>query len=133
MLTGLITNTQLFLSQDVNQCATVVWITYYCVFIRCLDSHSDGTHSLHWIHCWSSKYNAKFIKICSDEETNILEDLRVKTFSANINFWVNYSFNSLFLKQSLFQITLMQQNLFQINMQMAWKWVRKYIDKILIF
>ncbi len=27
----------------------------YCdVFISCLDSHSDGTHSLQRIHCWAS-------------------------------------------------------------------------------
>ncbi len=40
----------------------------YCdVFISCLDSHSDGTHSLQRIYKWC---NAKFLKICSNEETN---------------------------------------------------------------
>ncbi len=29
----------------------------YCdVFISCLDSHSDGTHSLQRIHCWDSEW-----------------------------------------------------------------------------
>ncbi len=46
---------QLLSSQDVNWWTGVVWIT--CdVFISCLDSHSDGTHSLQSIHCWDSDY-----------------------------------------------------------------------------
>ncbi len=41
----------------------------YCdVFISCLDSHSDGTHSLQRIHCWDSDVKLHFSK--SDEETN---------------------------------------------------------------
>ncbi len=41
----------------------------YCdVFISCLDSHSDGTHSLQRIHCWASDVMLHFSK--SDEETN---------------------------------------------------------------
>ncbi len=41
----------------------------YCdVFISCLDSHSDGTHSLQSIHCWDSDAMLHFSK--SDEETN---------------------------------------------------------------
>ncbi len=41
----------------------------YCdVFISCLDSHSDGTHSLQRIHQWASKGMLHFSK--SDEETN---------------------------------------------------------------
>ncbi len=41
----------------------------YCdVFISCLDSHSDGTHSLQSIHCWDSDVMLHFSK--SDEETN---------------------------------------------------------------
>ncbi len=44
-----------------------MWIT--CdVFISCLDSHSDGTHSLQSIHCWESDGKLHFSK--SDEETN---------------------------------------------------------------
>ncbi len=39
----------------------VVWIT--CdVFISCLDSHSDGTHSLQWIHWWASDLMLNFTK-----------------------------------------------------------------------
>ncbi len=49
----------------------------YCdVFISCLESHSDGTHSLQRIHWWAS-----------DE----LIGLKVIKFS----FWVIYSFNTL--------------------------------------
>ncbi len=42
----------------------------YCdVFISCLDSHSDGTHSLQRIHWWASDIMLNFSKICSDDET----------------------------------------------------------------
>ncbi len=34
-------------------------VDYYDVFISCLDSHSDGTHSLQMIHCGC---NAKLCK-----------------------------------------------------------------------
>ncbi len=41
----------------------------YCdVFISCLDSHSDGIHSLQRIHCWDTDAVLHFSK--SDEETN---------------------------------------------------------------
>ncbi len=41
----------------------------YCdVFISCLDSHSDGTHSLQRIHWRDSDAMLHFSK--SDEETN---------------------------------------------------------------
>ncbi len=38
------TNTRLFALQDIN----LLWIT--CGLSGCLDSHSDGTHSLHMLH-----------------------------------------------------------------------------------
>ncbi len=58
----------------------------YCdVFISCLDSHSDGTHSLQSIHCWASDAMLHFSK--SDEETNSSTSwIRVRTFSANLHF-----------------------------------------------
>ncbi len=35
----------------------------YCdVFINCLDSHSDGTHSLQKIHWWASDVMLNFFK-----------------------------------------------------------------------
>ncbi len=62
-----------------------------------LYSYSDGTHSLHRIHCWASDvmqispnlfwWKKKLLCI-------ILDSLRVSTFSANIHCWVNYSFNN---------------------------------------
>ncbi len=61
----IITLFQLLSSPDVN------WWTgvdYCYVFISCLDSHSDGTHSLQCIHCWASDEMLHFSK--SDEETN---------------------------------------------------------------
>ncbi len=62
----------------------------YCdVFISCLDSHSDGTHSLQRIHCWDTDGILHFSK--SDEETNSFIS-QLSTFAANFHFWVNYSF-----------------------------------------
>ncbi len=56
-----LTNTQLFTSQDINWWTGVVWIT--CdVFISCLDSHSDGTHSLQRNHWWASAVMLHFTK-----------------------------------------------------------------------
>ncbi len=41
----------------------------YCnVFISCLDSRFDGTHSLYSIG--EQVINAKYLQICSSEETN---------------------------------------------------------------
>ncbi len=48
----------------------LVWITcglLWCI-ISCLDSHSDGTHSLQSIHCWASDGMTHVPK--SDEEIN---------------------------------------------------------------
>ncbi len=46
-------------------------LMYYCdVFISCLNSHSDGTHSPQRIHFMiqvSKWCNAKFLQICSDD------------------------------------------------------------------
>ncbi len=45
----------------------------YCdVFISCLDSHSDGTHSLQSIHCWASDAMTHFSK-WRNKLINILE------------------------------------------------------------
>ncbi len=37
-----------------SRCSLMDWsgVDYCDVFISCLDSHSDGTHSLQSIHCW---------------------------------------------------------------------------------
>ncbi len=52
MMVLLVTNMLHFASQDVNLWAGLEWITCGLLgcFIRCLDSHSDGTHSLQRIH-----------------------------------------------------------------------------------
>ncbi len=51
---------QLFTSQDVN----MDWsgVDYCDVFISCLVSHSDGTHSLQRIHWWESDVMLHFSK-----------------------------------------------------------------------
>ncbi len=87
-------NMQLLASQDINWWTGVVWIT--CdVFISCLDSHSDGNHSLQRIHWWASDGMLHFSK--SDEKNKVIYILDVlSTFSANFHFWLNYSFKTVF-------------------------------------
>ncbi len=58
----------------------------YCdVFISCLDSYSDGTHSLQRIHWWASDVKLNFSKsVLMKKQTQIyiLDGLRVNHFSA---------------------------------------------------
>ncbi len=55
----------------------------YCVFISCLDSHSDGTHSLHpLVSKWC---NNKFSK--SKETISVSDGLGVIKCSANVNYY----------------------------------------------
>ncbi len=70
-----------FVSYKLNSCGLLV---NYCeVFISCLDSHSDGTHSLQRIHWWASDIMQHFSK--SDKETN--------SFTSLMNWgWVNFTF-----------------------------------------
>ncbi len=66
----------------------------YCdVFISCLVSHSDGTHSLQSIH-WEDDANVMLNLSRYVPMNNLIVDgLRVNTFSENFHFEVNYSFN----------------------------------------
>ncbi len=92
----ILTNAQLFISQDVNWLTGVVWIT--CVLLWCFYQLFG---LLFWRHPFTaedplvSKWcNAKFLQICFDEEKliHILDGLRVSIFLAKLNFLVNYSF-----------------------------------------
>ncbi len=66
----------------------------YCdVFISCLDSRSDGTHSLQRIYWWESDWMLHFSK--SDEETDSSTSWMAwggLYISVNFHFWVIYSF-----------------------------------------
>ncbi len=73
-------NMQLFASQDVNWWTEVVSMDYCDVFISCLDSHSDGTHSLQRIHWWACNVILHFSKYVTINKL-ILDDLRASTFS----------------------------------------------------
>ncbi len=70
----------------------VVWIIV--VFISCLDSLSDGTHSLQRIHWWASDecYISPNLFWWRNKLIYILDELGVSTFSANLSFCVNYYF-----------------------------------------
>ncbi len=76
------------------------WISFLWIicdiFISCLDSHSDGTHSLQSIHWWASDAMLHFSKsVPMKKQTHLhLEWPEIK-FSAYLHFWVNYSFNLL--------------------------------------
>ncbi len=85
-----LTNMQLFTSQDITD--GLEWCGLLWFFISCLDTHSDGTHSLQRIHWWCnvtdvmlhfSKWRNKLIYI--------LDVQRVSYVLANVIFWVNYS------------------------------------------
>ncbi len=66
----LLTNTQLFTSQDVNWCTWVMWII---VFVYHLFGLSFWRHPFTAEDPLVSKwYNAKFLQICSDEDTNYI-------------------------------------------------------------
>ncbi len=79
----------------------------YCdVFISCLDSHSDGTHSLQRIHWWASVVMLHFSK--SDEETN-------SSTSWMAWGWVNVHFGWTFPLTSSCRIS--------ISSSTKWSWV----------
>ncbi len=93
--------------QDINWWTGVVWIT--CdVLISCLDSHSDGTHSLQRIHCWARDEIQNFpnLLLWRNKLIYILNGLKVSIFSANFSFWAElYSFKGViccFLKDHYF-------------------------------
>ncbi len=89
-----ITNTQLFTSQDINWWTGVVLIAY-------------GLYGLSfWRHPFTaedplvSKWcNAKFFKICSDEQKNLKSTSWMSRFSAKFRFWMNYSFKPVYYHQ----------------------------------
>ncbi len=70
----------------------------YCdVFISCLDSHSDGTHSLQRIHWWASHVMLHFSKSLP---------IKKQTFKfcmacvSKFSFWVTISFNGCFWRSA---------------------------------
>ncbi len=64
----------------INELGSCGLLVNYCnVFISCLDSHSDGTHSLQRIHCWASDV---MLNLFWWKTNYILNGLRVSMFSA---------------------------------------------------
>ncbi len=64
----------------------------YCdVFISCLDSHSDGTHSLQRIHCCPIMkcyiFQISSLFSWTNKHIYILDGLWVSKLSANFHFW----------------------------------------------
>ncbi len=66
----------------------VLLVDYCDVFISCLDSHSDGTHSLQRIHWWASDAMLHFSKW----RNKVIYILNVPSKLSKFSFWVNYSF-----------------------------------------
>ncbi len=89
-------NMQLFSSKDVNWWTGGLLVDYCDVFISCLHSHSDGTHSLQSIHWWVSDVMLHFSKsVLMKKQTHLhLGWPEDEYISANLHFWVNYSFKA---------------------------------------
>ncbi len=49
-------------------------------FISCLDSHSDGTHSLQRIHCWARDVMLNSLQICSEAQGKPISSLVYFTY-----------------------------------------------------
>ncbi len=62
--------TQLSTLKDVNWCTRVMWIIMMFL-ISCLNSHSDGTHSLQRILWWTSDVLLNFSKSIPIKKTNL--------------------------------------------------------------
>ncbi len=72
----------------------------YCdIFISCLDSNSDGAHSLQRIHWWASDLMLNFSK-------SLLMKKQGDAFSANLYFWVKCSSKAK-LKSSFVKISFL--------------------------
>ncbi len=74
------------LTDGLDWCGLLV--NYFDVFISCLVSHSDGTHSLRRSHWWASDVMLHFSKsvLTKKQLIYILNGLKVSNFSANVNF-----------------------------------------------
>ncbi len=67
------------------------WCGLLWCFISCLDSHSDGTHSLQRIHWWASDAMLHFSKsVLMNSSTSWMTWEWVY-----FNLWMNYAFQSL--------------------------------------
>ncbi len=108
-----------------SECYLMDWsgVDYCDVFISCLDSHSDGTHSLQSIHWWSDTmlYFSK-----SDEETNsstciafkhscvllcfFIPFLTLECSAANLRFHTNFILMWNIANNKGQQITLMKKH-----------------------
>ncbi len=96
MMDLFLTNMQLLSSQDINWWTEVVWIT--CGLLWCFYQLFGLSF---WRHPFTAEdplvskwWNARFLQIWwRNKLIYILDGLRVRTFSANFLFWVNYSFN----------------------------------------
>ncbi len=92
MMALFLTNKQLFtftrlldeLTDWLESCGLLV--DYCDVFISCLGSHSDGTHSLQRIHWWASDVMPNLFW-WRNKLIYISNGLRLSTFSANFHFW----------------------------------------------
>ncbi len=78
-------------------CGLLTLLVNYCdVFISCLDSHSDGTHSLQRIHWWANYIKLNFSKSVPMKKKliYILDCLRVSKIYTTFHFWVTFPLNS---------------------------------------
>ncbi len=99
----------------------VDYLWCYCdAFISCLDSHSDGTHSLQRIHWWASDVMQIFSKsVLMKKQTHLhLGWYGMSTFSANFHFRVSLRWTSLFVISWLdaVEVNLIFSSVFRMNL-----------------
>ncbi len=133
MMDLFLTNMQLFTSQELNWWSRVVWI---------IVKYLSAVWSLFWWHPftaedpWASKWcNAKFLQMCSEEETNSftfgMTWMRVNTFLANFHFWVNCFFKMHLLSYIILLMQCFSQVLcIWIHLQVFWELVQLNHQKI---
>ncbi len=86
-------------------------VDYCYVLIRCLDSHSDGTHSLQRIHSRASDVILNVSKSVpmKNKLIYILNGLRVSKLSEKFYFWLNYDYSFIAFKKLTLKTTLINQ------------------------
>ncbi len=68
-----------------------LFVDYCDVFISCLDSHSDGTHSLQRICWWASDVRLNFFRyVLVMKQTHLHLVCPEGKFLAHFHFWVKY-------------------------------------------
>ncbi len=119
MMDSFLTNKQFFtlnmLIDGLEWCGLLV--DYYDVFISCLDSHSDGTHSLQRKHWWARDVMLNFYKsVLTTNQTHLIyilgwpEGEYIFIFGLTIlfkNIYIKGAFHTSFFPHSFLSLSMM--------------------------